>query len=359
MSMKKEASSLSELGFDVNFGAGFFRQVPSSGCDNGEGTQRRRQLTKVSVIGAGDVGMAIAQTILPQGLADEIALVDSDAGRVRGEMLDLQHAAAFLPRVRIVAGTDVVALTRGSDLAIFTLPGARPVGHRGVELLRKNVAVLREVVPAVAEGSPDSLLLVVSNPVDVLAYAAWKLSGFPASRVIGSGTNLDSSRLRRLLADHLGVGAQDVHAYMVGEHGGDAVALWSSISVGGMPVLSYLQKTHASFDGEALEGIRRAVVGGAREVIGLKGYASWAIGYSVASLARSLLRDQRRVHPVSLLAKGFIPGNDREVFLSLPARLGRGGVLGVAAELELTADEESTLRRSAETLWEHCQALGI
>jgi L-lactate dehydrogenase len=363
MSMKKEASSLSELGFDVNFGAGFFRQVPSSVCDNGEGTQRQRRPTKVSVIGAGDVGMAIAQTILTQGLADEIALVDADAGRVRGEMLDLQHAAAFLPRVRIVAGTDVLALTRGSDLAIFTLPGARPVGHRGVELLRKNVAVLRDVVPAVAEGSPDSLLLVVSNPVDVLAYAAWKLSGFPASRVIGSGTNLDSSRLRRLLADHLGVGAQDVHAYMVGEHGGAAVALWSSINVGGMPVLSYLQKTHASssssFDEEALEGIRRAVVGGAREVIGLKGYASWAIGYSVASLARSLLRDQRRVHPVSVLAKGFIPGDDHQVFLSLPARLGRGGVLGVAAELELTADEESTLRRSAETLWEHCQALGI
>jgi L-lactate dehydrogenase len=150
---------------------------------------------------------------------------------------------------------------------------------------------------------------------------------------------------------------------MVGEHGSGAVALWSSISVGGMPVLTYLQKTHASsassFDREALEGIRRAVVGGAREVIGLKGYASWAIGYSVASLARSLLRDQRRVHPVSVLAKGFIPGDDHQVFLSLPARLGRGGVLGVAAELELTADEESTLRRSAETLWEHCQALGI
>ncbi|KAM0842877.1 hypothetical protein ACQ4PT_058056 [Festuca glaucescens] len=361
MSMKKEASSLSELGFDVNFGAGFFRQVPSSGCDNGEGTQRRPRPTKVSVIGAGEVGMAIAQTILTQGLADEIALVDDDAHRVRGEMLDLQHAAAFLPRVRIVAGTDVLALTRGSDLAIVTVPGARQ--QVTLELLRKKVAVLREIVPAVAEGSPESLLLVVSNPVDVLAYAAWKLSGFPASRVIGSGTNLDSSRLRRLLADHLGVGAQDVQAYMVGEHGGAAVALWSSISVGGMPVLSYLQKTHASssscFDGEALEGIRRAVVGGAREVIGLKGYASWAIGYSVASLARSLLRDQRRVHPVSLLAKGFIPGNDHEVFLSLPARLGRGGVLGVAAELELTADEESTLRRSAETLWEHCQALGL
>ncbi|CAM0909726.1 unnamed protein product [Alopecurus aequalis] len=361
MSMNKEASSLSELGFDVNLGAGFFRQVPSSGRDGG-GAARRRRLTKVSVIGAGNVGMAIAQTILTQGLADEIALVDADADKVRGEMLDLQHAAAFLPRVRIVAGTDVLALTRGSDLAIVTVPGARqPVT---MEQLRSNVALLREIVPAVAKGSPESLLIVVSNPVDMLAYAAWKLSGFPARRVIGSGTNLDSSRLRCLLADHLGVGAQDMQAYMVGEHGASAVALWSSISVGGMPVLSYLQKTHASslsscFDEEALEGIRRAVVGGAHEVIGLKGYTSWAIGYSVASLARSLLRDQRRVHPVSVLAKGFVPGDDHEVFLSLPARLGRVGVLGVAADLELTGDEERTLRRSAETLWGHCQALGL
>ncbi|VAI91001.1 L-lactate dehydrogenase B-like [Triticum dicoccoides] len=357
--MKKEASSLSELGFDADTGAGFFRQVPSSGHD-GEMTppQPCERLTKVSVIGAGNVGMAIAQTILTQGLADEIALVDAEADRVRGEMLDLQHAAAFLPRVRIVAGTDVLELTRGSDLAIITVPRETTAASR-MDQLRRNVGLLREVVPAVAEGSPESLLLVVSNPVDVLTYAAWKLSGFPSSRVMGSGTDLDSARLRCLLAEHLGVGAQDVQAYMVGEHGDGALALWSSVRVGGMPVMSYLQKTHSSFDAKALEGIRRAVVGGAREVIGLKGYTSWAIGYSVASLARSLLRDQRRVHPVSVLAKGFVPGDAHEVFLSLPARLGRRGVLGVAAELELTGDEETTLRRSAETLWGYCLWLGL
>ncbi|XBI40250.1 hypothetical protein VPH35_124865 [Triticum aestivum] len=346
--MKKEASSLSELGFDADTGAGFFRQVPSCGRDGELTTLRRTErLTKVSVIGAGNVGMAIAQTILTQGLTDEIALVDAEADRVRGEMLDLQHAAAFLPRG-----------LRASDLAIITVPRERPAASR-MGQLRRNVALLREVVPAVAKGSPESLLVVVSNPVDVLAYAAWKLSGFPSSRVIGSGTDLDPARLRCLLAEHLGVGAQDVQAYMVGEHGDGALALWSSVRVGGMPVLSYLQKTHSSFDAEALEGIRRAVVGGAREVIGLKGYTSWAIGYSVAGLARSLLRDQRRVHSVSVLAKGFVPSDVHEVFLSLPARLGRRGVLGVAAELELTGDEEMTLRRSAETLWGYCQELEL
>ncbi|XP_006655682.2 L-lactate dehydrogenase B-like [Oryza brachyantha] len=360
----KKASSLSELGFDAD-GPSFFRHLSLA---DGDGALPRRRLIKISVIGAGNVGMAIAQTILTQDLADEIVLIDAVADKVRGEMLDLQHAAAFLPRVNIVSGTDV-SLTRSSDLVIVTA-GARQIpGETRLNLLQRNVSLFRRIVPAAAEASPESLLLIVSNPVDVLTYVAWKLSGFPASRVIGSGTNLDSSRFRFLLAEHLEVSAQDVQAYMVGEHGDSSVALWSSISVAGMPVLAHLQKNHRSsaasktkqFDEAALEGIRRAVVGSAYEVIKLKGYTSWAIGYSVASIAWSLLRDQHRIHPVSVLAKGLVRGvpADRELFLSLPARLGRAGVLGVAAELVLTDEEERRLRISAETLWGYCNALGL
>uniref|UniRef100_A0A0D9WKU3 L-lactate dehydrogenase n=1 Tax=Leersia perrieri TaxID=77586 RepID=A0A0D9WKU3_9ORYZ len=361
----KKASSLSELGFDADGPSTFFRQLTLSECDE---RPPRRRLIKISVIGAGNVGMAIAQTILTQDLADEIVLVDAVADKVRGEMLDLQHAAAFLPRVNIVSGTDIASLTRSSDLVIVTA-GARQIpGETRLNLLQRNVSLFRRIVPAAAEASPESLLLIVSNPVDVLTYVAWKLSGFPASRVIGSGTNLDSSRFRFLLAEHLEVSAQDVQAYMVGEHGDSSVALWSSISVAGMPVLAHLQRNHRSsaaaakaFDAAALEGIRRAVVGSAYEVIKLKGYTSWAIGYSVASIAWSLLRDQRRIHPVSVLAKGLVRGvpADRELFLSLPARLGRAGVIGVAAELELTEEEEKRLRVSADTLWGYCHALGL
>jgi L-lactate dehydrogenase len=144
---------------------------------------------------------------------------------------------------------------------------------------------------------------------------------------------------------------------MVGEHGDSSVAVWSSVSVAGMPVLKSLQASHRCFDEAALEGIRRSVVDSAYEVISLKGYTSWAIGYSVASLAASLLRDQRRIHPVSVLAAGF-HGIADDVFLSLPARLGRGGVQGVA-EMELTEEEASRLRRSAKTLWENCRQLGL
>lgn len=203
-----KTSSLSELGFDsAEASSGFFRPV-SSGCPPPSSSPHRR-LTKVSVIGAGNVGMAIAQTILTQNLADEIALVDALPDKLRGEALDLQHAAAFLPRVRIVSGTDA-SVTRNSDLVVVTA-GARQIpGETRLDLLQRNVALYRKIVPPVAACSPEALLLVVSNPVDVLTYVAWKLSGFPPSRVIGSGTNLDSSRFRFLIAEHLDVNAQDV-----------------------------------------------------------------------------------------------------------------------------------------------------
>jgi L-lactate dehydrogenase len=358
----KKASSLSDLGFNADgASSSFFR--PVAGVDTTTPTAHRRRLTKVSVIGAGNVGMAIAQTILTRDLADEIALVDALPDKLRGEMLDLQHAAAFLPRTRLVSDTDM-AVTRGSDVAIVTA-GARQIpGETRLNLLQRNVALFRKIVPALAEQSPDALLLVVSNPVDVLTYVAWKLSGFPASRVIGSGTNLDSSRFRFLLADHLDVNAQDVQAYMVGEHGDSSVAIWSSVSVAGVPVLKSLQESHRSSSSlgereEVMEKIRESVVNSAYEVIGLKGYTSWAIGYSVANLVANLLRDQRRIHPVSVLATGFHGiADDHEVFLSLPARLGRAGVLGII-DMELTDEETNRLRRSAKTIWDNCQLLGL
>ncbi|KAG6495082.1 L-lactate dehydrogenase B-like [Zingiber officinale] len=353
----EKVSSLSELGLATDIHRSLFRPIHQAAPPSP--TKRR---TKISVVGAGNVGMAIAQTILTQDLADELALVDAKPDLLRGEMLDLQHAAAFLPRTRILASTDY-AVTADSDLCIVTA-GARQVpGETRLDLLHRNVALFKLIVPPLARHSPAALLLVVSNPVDVLTYITWKLSGFPPNRVIGSGTNLDSSRFRFLLADHLEVNAQDVQAYMVGEHGDSSVALWSSISVGGVPVLDQLASDDNNaavvMEQEVLERIRKAVVDSAYEVIRLKGYTSWAIGYSVASLARSLLRDQHRIHPVSLLAAGFygIP-RDRQVFLSLPAQIGRSGVLTVA-NLHLTDEEAACLQRSAETLWELQQKLEL
>ncbi|KAL9438781.1 hypothetical protein AB3S75_024451 [Citrus x aurantiifolia] len=313
--------------------------------------------TKISVIGTGNVGMAIAQTILTQDFVEELALVDAKADKLRGEMLDLQHAAAFLPRTKILASVDYT-VTAGSDLCIVTAGARQIAGESRLNLLQRNLSLFKAIIPPLVKYSPDCILLIVANPVDILTYVAWKLSGLPSNRVIGSGTNLDSSRFRFLLADHLDVNAQDVQAYIVGEHGDSSVALWSSISVGGVPILSFLEKQQIAYEKETLESIHKEVVDSAYEVISLKGYTSWAIGYSAANLARSILRDQRKIHPVSVLAKGFYGIDGGDVFLSLPAQLGRGGVLGVT-NIHLNQEESHRLRNSAKTILEVQSQLGI
>ncbi|KAK3429026.1 hypothetical protein EUGRSUZ_E00444 [Eucalyptus grandis] len=344
------SSSLGPGGLDLS--RAFFTPIQ----DTAPPSSTKRH-TKIAVVGVGNVGMAIAQTILTQDLADELALIDAKPDKLRGEMLDLQHAAAFLPRTRISASVDY-AVAAGSDLCIVTA-GARQIpGESRLNLLQRNVALFRAIVPALARHAPESILLIVSNPVDVLTYVAWKLSGFPSNRVVGSGTNLDSSRFRFLIADHLDVNAQDVQAYIVGEHGDSSVALWSSISVGGVPVLSFLEKQQIPYEKETLEKIHKEVVDCAYEVISLKGYTSWAIGYSVANLARTLLRDQRRIHPVSVLARGFFGIEGGDVFLSLPAQLGRGGVLGVT-NVHMTEEEAARLRKSGRTILELLSQLDL
>ncbi|CAA2981318.1 L-lactate dehydrogenase B-like [Olea europaea subsp. europaea] len=345
MAMHKSTSSSSLGPGGLDLSQAFFKPI-----NNAAPPSSTKRHTKISVVGVGNVGMAIAQTILTQDLTDELALVDAKPEKLRGEMLDLQHAAAFLPRTKIQASLDY-SITSGSDLCIITAGVRQNPGETRLNLLERNLALFRSIVPPLVKYSPDCILLVVSNPVDVLTYVAWKLSGFPVNRVIGSGTNLDSSRFRFLIADHLDVNAQDVQAYIVGEHGDSSVALWSSISVGGVPVLSFLERQQIAYEKETLEKIHKEVVESAYEVINLKGYTSWAIGYSVASLARTILRDQRRVHPVSVLAKGFYGIDDGEVFLSLPAQLGRSGVLGVT-NVHLTNEEVERLRDSAKTISE-------
>ena len=202
MAMKKEASATSLAGLDI--AGAFFAPIQQAAPPS----PTKRHI-KISIIGTGNVGMAIAQTLLTQDLADELALVDALPDKLRGEMLDLQHAAAFLPRTKIVASTDY-SVTVASDLCIVTA-GARQIsGESRLNLLQRNVNLFKKIIPPLVKFSPDAILMIVSNPVDILTYIAWKLSGFPSNRVIGSGTNLDSSRFRFLIADHLDVNAQDV-----------------------------------------------------------------------------------------------------------------------------------------------------
>ncbi|GJZ67553.1 L-lactate dehydrogenase B-like protein [Tanacetum coccineum] len=205
--------------------------------------------------------------------------------------LTLKHATTFLSLITIFALVDYLSTT-GSDLVILTV-GARhlPREYR-FNLVQRNLALFSKIISPLSAASPEAILLIVSNPVDVLTYVAWKLSGLPANRVINSGTNLDCSRFWFLIADHLDVNAQDVQ------------------------------------EKQTLEKIHKEVVQGAHEVIGLKGYTSWSIGYYVANLARTILRYKHRVHPVSVLTKGLY-GIGEDVFISLPTQLGRNRALGV------------------------------
>ncbi|KAH7421118.1 hypothetical protein KP509_13G041200 [Ceratopteris richardii] len=292
--------------------------------------------------------MACAQTCLTEDLVDELALVDIQADKLRGEMLDLQHAAAFLPRVKIVADTDY-AISAGSDICIVTAGARQREGESRPSLLGRNLTLFKSIIPQLVHYSPNAILLIVSNPVDILTYVSWKLSGFPPNRVIGTGTNLDSSRLRFLIADKFDVNAHNVHGYMVGEHGDSSVPLWSTLTLANVPVLNVRDKNGVSYSKESLQELHRTVVESAYEVIKLKGYTSWAIGYSTASLVKSLLRDQRRIYPVSVRAKGFY-GIENEVYLSLPSQLGRAGVLGVA-NVKMGEEEMQKLQQSAKTIW--------
>jgi L-lactate dehydrogenase len=193
------SSSTSSLGIDM---AGTFFKSIHSAAPPSPSTRN----TKITVVGVGNVGMAVAQTILTQELTTELALVDIQADKLRGEMLDLQHAAAFLPRTKIVAGTDY-AITAGSDICVITAGARQRDGESRLDLVERNFHLFKSIVSQLIKYNPDTILLVVSNPVDILTYIAWKLSGLSSNKVMGNDTNLDSSRFCFMIADHLDVNA--------------------------------------------------------------------------------------------------------------------------------------------------------
>jgi L-lactate dehydrogenase len=195
---------------------------------------------------------------LTQNLADELALVDVDPEKLRGEMLDLQHAAAFLPRAKIVANTDY-KVTEGSDICIVSAGARQRDGESRLALVQRNVAIFKSIIPQLVKYSPGAILLIISNPVDALTYVAWKLSGFPSNRVFGSGTNLDSSRFRGLLADRLDVSAHNVHGYVIGEHGDSSVPVWSTVNVGGVPIIELLKSMGIPYSQSTLDELHKYV----------------------------------------------------------------------------------------------------
>uniref|UniRef100_A0A674H468 L-lactate dehydrogenase n=2 Tax=Taeniopygia guttata TaxID=59729 RepID=A0A674H468_TAEGU len=303
---------------------------------------------KISVVGVGAVGMACAISILMKDLADELALVDVVEDKLRGEMLDLQHGSLFLKTPKIVSGKDY-SVTAHSKLVIVTAGARQQEGESRLNLVQRNVNIFKFIIPNVVKYSPDCKLLIVSNPVDILTYVAWKISGFPKNRVIGSGCNLDSARFRHLMGERLGIHPLSCHGWIVGEHGDSSVPVWSGVNVAGVSLKALHPDLGTDGDKEHWKEVHKQVVDSAYEVIKLKGYTSWAIGLSVGDLAESIMKNLRRVHPISTIVKG-LHGIKEDVFLSVPCVLGSNGITDVV-KMILKPEEEDKLRKSADTLW--------
>jgi L-lactate dehydrogenase len=298
---------------------------------------------RVCVVGCGHVGATSAYALMLGGHAREIVLLDADARRAEGEAMDLQQSAALTRPVEVRAG-DWSDAARASVVVVAAGVGGRP-GESRLDLLGRNVVVIRDVMKRLARENFGGIVLMTTNPVDILAQFAQEFSGLSVGRVIGSGTVLDSARLRAMLGRQLGVEPRSIHAYIVGEHGDSEIAAWSSARVAGVAVREFCEGAGRECPDfvELLKRVRRA----APDIIERKGYTSYAIGSCVARICEAILRDERSILPVSTLLTGQygISG----VYLSLPCVMGRGGVERVI-EIPLDEEERAGLRASSEIL---------
>ncbi|XP_039253818.2 L-lactate dehydrogenase A chain-like isoform X2 [Styela clava] len=303
--------------------------------------------SKVTVVGVGMVGMACGMSVLMKGLCTDLVLVDVVQDKLQGEIMDLQHGSLFLENIKIYGDKDY-SVSADSQIVIITAGARQQPGESRLSLVQRNVNIFKHIIPQVAKYSPNAILVVVSNPVDLMTYVAWKLSDFPRNRVIGSGTNLDSARFRHLIAEKLNLSPVSVHGWIIGEHGDSSVPMWSGVNVSGK-CLSTIHPRIGYHDGpEGWDTLHKQVVDGAYDVIRLKGYTNWAIGLSCAELLASILHHRHRIHPVTCFVKGHYGITD-DVCLSLPCVLNRSGV-GSIVNVDLTDEEQAMVKKSAMTI---------
>jgi L-lactate dehydrogenase len=305
----------------------------------------RARIPRVAIVGTGFVGSTTAYALLLSRTPAEIVLIDRDERRADGHVQDLRDAEVFSHTTRVVTGRFDDCCS--ADVIIITA-GASQSGRRSrLENLNETAAIVKGLVLDVARSNPHGILLIASNPVDVLTYAAWKWSGLPAGRVIGSGTSLDTSRFRRRLAEHYGVASDNVHAYVIGEHGESQVALISSARIAGVPLESFCRELNLPYDKDGLRQIATDTQAAGLEIIRSKGATYYGIGTALARIADAILRDEHAVLTVSSLAPASMELG--EVSLSLPTIIARDGVARVVS-IPLDAAERQALEASAETL---------
>ena len=298
------------------------------------------------VIGVGQVGIACVYSLLIQDCFDELILQDINQDRVTGEVMDLAHGIPFISPTDLKTGT-IADVGQDADIVIITAGAAQKSGESRLNLVERNVALFKGLLTDVVKYCPNAILLIVSNPVDVMTYVTLKISGFPSSRVIGSGTVLDTARFRSLLAQKMDIDARSVHAYIIGEHGDSEVPVWSTAYIGGAKLVKGDWANLSASEQNELTGIFNQVKNAAYEIIQRKGYTSYAIGLAVTDIVKAIVRSQERVLTVSSLINGLY--GIRDVCLSLPTVVNdRGGLKKV--NLPLSETEEKHLKQSAQVL---------
>ncbi len=303
------------------------------------------QPVRIAIVGAGNVGATFAYSLLLSGLAAEIVLIDVNRSKAEGEAMDLNHAVPMAHPARIWAGD--YQDCAGAAVTVITAGSAQRPGETRLDLVQRNAGILRPMVESIVKYNPKGMLLIASNPVDVLTYAAWKYSGLSKERVIGSGTILDTARFRYLLSDYFGVDARSVHAYIIGEHGDSEVPVWSLANIAGMRLAVYSEANCVSCSDEDMERIFAQTRDAAYHIIERKGATYYAVASGLTRIVEAILRDQSTVLSVSSLIEDYYGIND--VYLSLPTVVSSKGIEHFI-KLELDEKEAAGLRKSAEVL---------
>ncbi|MDD5669462.1 MAG: L-lactate dehydrogenase [Candidatus Omnitrophica bacterium] len=303
---------------------------------------------KVSIIGCGNVGVRYAYALMIKGTVRQIVMVDMDRRRLEGEVMDLSHGAPYIHPVEVVCGdySDI----KNSDIVVITAGKKQKPGQSRMDLAKDNVEVYRQIIPEIMKYSPDAVFVIVSNPVDVLAYAAYRLSGKNPREVISSGTVLDTARFRFLLSKHCRVDPHNIHAYILGEHGDTEFPVWSSAMIGGILFKDYCRMCgnngQCNHD-ETFKMIFNEVRDSAYKIIERKQETSYGIGLALVRITQAVIDDENAILPVSSLVNGCYGLND--VYLSLPAVVNRAGVREIVNP-DLSSEELRALRTSADAI---------
>ncbi len=309
---------------------------------------------KVGIVGSGNVGSTAAYTIVLHGLAEDLVLVDLDQPRAAAHAEDILHATPFAQPARVTAGGfDALA---GADVVIIAAGVAQRPGETRLDLLKRNAEVFRAIIPPIVDAAPAALLVVATNPVDIMTLVAARIAGLPPGRVFGSGTILDTARFRALLGEHLGISPHSIHAYVVGEHGDSEVIVWSSARIGSVDLATFAAAVGRPLDDATRQRIDDGVRRAAYRIIEGKGATYFGIAAGLARVVRAIAQDERAVLTLSLVEPAIEGFNG--VPLSLPRVLGRDGILATFRP-ELDEGETLALRESARILRQAADQLSL